>query len=220
MVSLPSYPPPSAWNGHPNQTSIASMDEGPMVDNKCSKPLLISLTWQRCFSSGIKQPGTVHGCAIFWSLRTSRVKYRVYLQYDIRSKGKNQIIIPNSFKLRIMSVMSQLLWAMGQENWTRLIKSACFKDTPVTFQWRNLLWSRCVWSGVTPILCRAPWMDPDICRGIILDFQMVLHSICNVEPQTLCKRLDLDKTWQNLWAITLSTITMPILWTQKGRQHK
>ena len=140
-------------------------------------------------------------------------KYRVYLQYDIRSKGKNQIVT-QQFYLRIMP---QLLWAMGQENWTLLIKSACFKDTPVTFQWRNLLRSWCVWSGVTPILCRAPWMDPDICRGIILDFQMVLHSICNVEPQTLCKGLDLDKTWQNLWAITLSTITMPILWTHNSR---
>ena len=43
---LAKFPLPTR-NGHPNQTSIASMDEGPMVDNKCSKPLLMSLTWQR-----------------------------------------------------------------------------------------------------------------------------------------------------------------------------
>ena len=110
-------------------------------------------------------------------------------QYNIRSKGKVQAE-PTGLRLELCPSCS------GQ--WVRKTRQSLsilhvLKDTPVTFQWRNLLRSRSVWSGVTPTLRRALSTDPDICREIILEFQMVLHSTCNVEPQTLCKRLDLDK---------------------------
>ena len=167
MVSLPI--PPDAWCGHPNQTSIASMDEDPMVDNKCSKPLLMSFTWQR--SAAI----TTWYMDVHWWWFVGAMCKKQHFKYRAVSIWYPQWVRKTRQSLSILHVLKDMIHLLHFNG------EICFGVG--------------VFDPVWPLTMRALWMDPDICREIILDFQMVLHSTCNVEPQTLCKRLDLDKTY-------------------------